>query len=198
MLTVLYIILILLALLLGSLFLPWRIGLRGTVSGDKHKMEFGGAVTAGGRRTGIMFRFAPQSQLACGPYRHPWLIISLGGKKAPEKAPEPQPKKPAKRRRGPGATIDLVKKLIRAVVSEISWECCELHGTVGGIDPQTTGLIVGLAAWVKPWLPPAKTNLNLTPDFSAAAVTDVTGDLRFRLRPALLAISAGWVYIRNK
>lgn len=203
LLTVLYLLLLLIIILLGSLCLPWKVGARGSIKTKSELIQGTGAVTVGGRSFGIMVRFLPEMVLCLGPYSNPWITKSLAGnvkkkKKKPPKALKEKKKKTISEQLQQLDQIPLWKKLIRSTLEKIHWERVYIDGYVGFSSPMITGLLMGLVAWLKTILPPSKTTIKIMPHFKGQSDFNLTGDLLFRLHPAILAISVGWVYIRNK
>ncbi|MFH1852294.1 MAG: hypothetical protein ABIA75_08120 [Candidatus Neomarinimicrobiota bacterium] len=200
---VIYFLLILIVILLGILFFPWRIGVRGQAVTVDGQMVFTGAATVGGRAIGLCLSFLPAFQLGIGPYSKTWIKVTL--KKSAKRRP---PKKPKKIKIKPKKTfaqqlqaldrMPLMKKLVAAVLRKIHWERLTLTGQLGLKNPMTTGLISGMVAWLKTILPTPPTRIDITTHFNGRLNLDLSGDLVFRLQPGVLAITALVVYIRNK
>ena len=198
--TILITLLLIIALLLGILFLPWKIGARGKLESNAELIQGYGNATVGGRSYGIMVRFLPEIRLCLGPYSNPWFSKSLGtkGKKKTDKTPEPKPKQTFSEQFEKLNQVPLWKKLLRTAIRNIHLEQCSIDGTVGFPNPMSTGLLMGTIAWIKTILPKSGTNLNIRPHFNGPAIFDLSGIILLRVQPAILAISVGWVYIRNK
>ena len=197
---VLYLLLVLIIILLGSLFLPWKVGARGSINTKSELIQGTGAVTIGGKSFGIMVSFLPEMVLCLGQYHNPWITKSLDGKvkKKPPKVFKEKKKQTFSEQLQKLNQIPLWKKLIRSTLEKIHWERVYIDGYVGFSSPMTTGLLMGLVAWLKTILPPSKTTIKILPHFNGQSDSNLTGDLLFRLHPAILAISVGWVYIHNK
>ncbi len=198
--TLLLTLLLIIALLLGILFLPWKIGARGKLESNAESFQGLGSATVGGKSFGIMVRFLPEIRLCVGPYSNPWLSKSLGTKdtKKSDKKPKPKPKQKFSEQFDKINQVPLWKKLLRTTMRNIYLEQFSIDGTVGFQNPMSTGLLMGTITWFKTILPDIGTSLNIHPHFNGQTIVNLSGIILLRVQPAILAISVGWAYIRNK
>ncbi len=195
---ILYLLLAIITLLLVLLFLPWRIGARGSLLSENANTIAEGSAVVGTIKCGIQVIFGKGIKIGIGPYEKPCITfkVKTGNKKPDDKVKTKKKKKPDKKKKQFG--IGLIRKMVPVVVRRIHWRKAHLAGTLGLKNPMQTGLIFGLLNTVKTWLPNRGDNIELAPSFLPGQKIDLKGEFILSLSPGVLAITMAWVYIRNK
>ncbi len=197
---VVYILLILIGLLLVVLFLPWRFGVCGSILSSESQNDYSGAAVIGTSHTGLQVVFGSPVSIGIGPYKKPWFTWSMKEKSPKPKKTKPKTQKITEKEKPKKKVnwIRLTKKLVPAIFRRIHWQRAEVEGTVGFRNTMNTGLVHGILSTIKPWLPNHGSAIKISTSFKPQYLIDLEGELILSLNPGVLAITAGWVYIRNK
>lgn len=161
------------AVLLISL-LPWKVSLNGNIVLKGTVISTCGAVKLGTKRFGILV--IPPKSIHFGPFHNPWFSFSRKKKAAKRK-----PMKKTKSKRT--SSIKFLRPAFRAM----HWDQFALTGKLGFKSPADTGIVYGGIQAVRGWVPSNRIQLDIQPVFTHQQDTDLTGSIRFRLVPAVLA-----------
>jgi len=188
-------LLVILVILIGSLFLPWKFGLTGEMVSTPGEFTGKGSATIGANTFGVSINLQKELVIGIGPYNHPWLQKSLKTNKPKQKTVKKKPKTSKKSQK---FSVELYKELIKSTISRIHWHRLNLQGQINFQNPMKTGITMGLIQLLKTITPADRSHIDIDPKFVGNHQTELAGDLQFRTQPAMLAIFAGIAYIRHK
>ena len=84
-------LLIILVILVGSLFLPWKFGLTGEIVSTPGEFTGTGSATIGANTCGISVKLQKELVIGIGPYNNPWLKKSIKSNKSKQKTVKDKP-----------------------------------------------------------------------------------------------------------
>jgi len=188
-------LLVILVILVGSLFLPWKFGLTGELASAPEKFTGTGSATIGANTCGISVKLQKELVIGIGPYKNPWMKKSIKPNKSKQKTVK---EKPSTKKKSKTLPIGFYKNLIKSTISRVHWHRLNLQGQINFQNPMKTGITMGLIQWLKMITPADRSRIDIDTKFVGNNQTDLAGDLQFRTQPAMLVIFAGIAYIRQK
>ena len=139
-------LLVILVILVGSLFLPWKFGLTGELASAPEKFTGTGSATIGANTCGISVKLQKELVIGIGPYNNPWLKKSIKPNKSKQKTVK---EKPSTKKKSKTLPIGFYKNLIKSTISRVHWHRLNLQGQINFQNPMKTGITMGLIQWLK-------------------------------------------------